>query len=109
MRLISRKEEMILLAVWALENRDRAYGVTIREFIKRKTGIKWQFGAIYGPLGRLVDFGLVESFESDPVPERGGRRKILYRLTGEGKKALLEVRELNAALWMEGPSLEEES
>jgi PadR family transcriptional regulator PadR len=106
MRLLSRKEEMILLAVWKLQ--DNAYGVTIREYIEKMTGTRWLFGAIYNPMGRLVDIGYIESYESDPVPERGGRRKTLYRLTSSGKKALVKVREVNAAMWADIPPLMEE-
>ncbi len=106
MRLLSRKEEMILLAIWKLQNGDGAYGVTIRSYIEKMTGIKWLFGAIYGPLGRLVDYGYVESYASDPLPERGGRRKILYRLTGKGRKELMTVKALNSALWADIPPLE---
>lgn len=98
---------MILLAIWKLQ--DNAYGVTIREYIERMTGVKWLFGAIYSPLGRLVDAGCVESYESDPLPERGGRRKTLYRLTKSGIEALLRVRELNMALWMDIPPLTEKT
>jgi len=103
MRLLSRKEEMILLAVWKLQ--DNAYGVTIREYIEKMTGVKWLFGAIYNPLGRLVELGHVESYESDPVAERGGRRKTLYRLTPSGKKELIRIRELHTAMWEDVPSL----
>ena len=103
MRLLSRKEEMILLAVWKLQG--NAYGVTIREYIEKMTGVKWLFGAVYNPLGRMVDMGHVESYESEPVPERGGRRKTLYRLTQAGKKELIRIHELNAALWDDIPSL----
>ena len=109
MRLLSRKEEMILLAIWKLQNDDGAYGVTIRNYIEKITGIRWLFGAIYGPLGRLVDYGYVESYESDPLPERGGRRKILYRLTHKGKTELLTVNKLNKALWLDVPPLGEKS
>lgn len=105
MRLLSRKEEIILLAVWKLENQDGAYGVTIRNYIEEMTGIRWLFGAIYAPLGRLVDYGYVEAVESEPLPERGGRRKILYRITQPGKEALLEVRAMNACLWGDIPPL----
>ena len=103
MRLLSRKEEMILLAIWKLQ--ENAYGVTIREYIEKMTGVKWLFGAIYNPLGRLVDWSYVESYESEPLPERGGRRKTLYRLTEDGKSALLTVKELNSSLWSDIPSL----
>jgi len=109
MRLLSRKEEMILLAAWKLQNQDKAYGVTLRQYIEKMTGIKWLFGAIYGPLGRLVDHGYVESYQSEPLPERGGRRKILYQLTPEGKEALLEIKKLNQSLWMDIPPLREKT
>jgi DNA-binding PadR family transcriptional regulator len=105
MKLLSRKEELLLLAVWKLQDAEGAYGVTIREYIERMTGIAWLFGAIYTPLGRLVRHGLVEARESDPLPERGGRRKILYRLTEAGKDALLAAKELNASLWDDAPTL----
>lgn len=109
MRLLSRKEEMILLAIWRLQNQDGAYGVTIREHIEKMTGIKWLFGAIYGPLGRLLDHGYVESYESNPIPERGGRRKTLYRLTPEGTESLLKVKEMSLALWKDIPQLKKSS
>ncbi len=105
MKLLSRKEELILLAVWKLQDGEGAYGVTIREYIERMTGITWLFGAVYSPLARLVENGLVESCESDPLPERGGRRKILYRLTEDGKGSLRAMKELNASFWDDAPSL----
>ena len=99
MSLLSRKEELILLAVWKLQDGEGAYGVPIRRYIEKMTGVTWLFGAIYGPLARLVEKDLVEAYESDPLPERGGRRKILYRLTEDGKAALQEAREINASIW----------
>lgn len=106
MKLLSRKEEIILLAIWKLQ--DNAYGVTIREYIEKMTGCKWLFGAIYSPLGRLVDFGYVESYESESLPERGGRRRTMYRLTEAGKNTLLEMKELVLTLWADVPPLESE-
>ena len=107
MKLLSRKEEMLLLAVWSLQDKEGAYGVTIRKHIEAKTGIKWLFGAIYAPLGRLVDMGYVETYTSDPLPERGGRRKILYRLAPKGRDALLKVKEIHSALWLDIPRLKD--
>ena len=98
-KLLSRKEELILLAVWKLQDDEGAYGVTIRGYIEKMTGISWLFGAVYSPLARLVGHGLVESVESEPLPERGGRRRILYRLTEDGKSALRAMRELSASFW----------
>ena len=105
MRLLSRKEEIIMLAIWKLQ--DNAYGVTIRAYIEKMTGSKWLFGAIYNPLGKLLNRGYVESFHSEPKSERGGRRKIMYKLTNDGKKALITVREINSAMWLDVPPLTE--
>jgi PadR family transcriptional regulator PadR len=107
MRLLSRKEEMLLLAIWKLQQQENAYGVKIREYIEKLTGVRWVFGAIYSPLGRLLDHSLVEAYESSPLPEPGGRRKTLYRLTTDGKKALKTIKELNTALWQDSPLLME--
>ncbi len=103
MDILSRKEELIMLAVCKLQ--DNAYGVTIREHIKVQTGISIKFGAIYAPLARLVRLEYVESYESDPVHERGGRSKILYKLTERGMNALNRILEVNAAMWEGIPKL----
>jgi len=108
MKLLSRKEELILLAVWKLQDGEGAYGVTIREYIERMTGVAWVFGAIYSPLSRLLKNGLLEARESDPIPERGGRRKVLYRMTGGGKAALRATKGLTEALWDDAPALVED-
>jgi PadR family transcriptional regulator PadR len=107
MRLLSRIEEIILLAVWRLQN--NAYGVTIREEIIRVTEQDWQQGAIYGPLARLHGKGYLRTKRGDPTPERGGRSKIFYELTPFGREALLEAQKLNKAVWVDLPHLELES
>lgn len=104
MKLVSRIEEIILLAIWRLQ--DDAYGITILEEVEKATGKTWLTGSIYASLGRLLKRKLVTSNEGDPTPERGGRRKIYYRLTAEGQKALLEIKRLNARAWIDLPSFE---
>ncbi|MCK5147351.1 helix-turn-helix transcriptional regulator [bacterium] len=97
MKLLSRKDELILLAIRSLE--ENAYGVTIRDYIKTQAGISIPFGAIYAPLAKLVRDGLVASYNSDPVNERGGRSKILYKLREPGVQALQEMEAVHAAMW----------
>lgn len=103
MDILSRKEELILLSIYKLQG--NAYGVTIRDFIKRQTDISIKFGAIYAPLARLVRLKIVESYESEPVPERGGRSKILYKLTKKGLCELQRIQEVNSAMWNGIPNL----
>ena len=95
MRLISRLEEIILLAIWKLE--DDAYGLAILEEIRKATGKTWLTGSIYASLGRLLKHGLVESFEGDPVPERGGGAAEEMQRS----RAFVEGRGANAAAWSE--------
>ena len=103
MKLISRTEEMVLLAVSALQ--PEAYGLGIGEYLKKLTGRRWSVGAIYVPLDRLERQSLLTSTEGDPTPERGGRSKRFYRLNPKGLDALAEVKRLNEALWAQAPEL----
>lgn len=107
MRLLSRSEELVLLAVWKLQG--AAYCVPIRGELMAVTGKNWSFGSIYDPLERLERKGLLASSLTEPVRERGGRSKRIYRLTGQGKKALLEMRGIQEALRESAPVLEPES
>ena len=102
MKLLSRNEEIILLAVWRL--RGNAYGVTIREQVSQVTGHEWTFGAIYVPLDKLTRKQYIYKSKSRPTTNRGGRSKCLYELSPKGKKALKEMRVVNEALWEGIPS-----
>jgi PadR family transcriptional regulator, regulatory protein PadR len=43
--------------------------------------------------------GLLESYEGDPLPERGGRPRRYYKLTALGQKAAMEQRTVIAGLF----------
>ena len=79
-------ELLVMLAVLRLG--DDAYGVTILEKLERETSRDLSVGAIYKTLGRLQQKGYVATRIGDPTPQRGGRRKKLYRLEPLGTKAL---------------------
>jgi PadR family transcriptional regulator PadR len=104
MRLISRIEEIILLSIWRLQ--DNAYGVTILEEVVKTTGKSWLTGSIYASLGRLLKHGLVKSVQGEPTPERGGRRKIYYKLTSDGQKALTTIKRVNSIIWSNLPAFD---
>jgi PadR family transcriptional regulator, regulatory protein PadR len=97
MNLISRAEELILLAILGLG--DDAYGISILEFLEGKTGNVWSFAQIYDPLDRLTRKGYVRRRPGGSTPERGGRPKSFYKLTTEGRVALLEIRRIQDAVW----------
>jgi len=99
MHLLSRSEEIVLLAIWKL--RDEAYGVAIREEVIRISGLNWTIGAIYAPLHRLEKKGYVKTRKGAPVRERGGRSKVYYAITEIGKQVLIRTRDIRDAVWSE--------
>ena len=106
MDLLTRAEELILLAIWRLK--DNAYCVPIHRYVTEITGEKWSLGSIYMPLDRLVKKGYLESYLSEATPERGGRHKRIYLLTVEGKGALKKVRVVHDRMWRGVPKIFEE-
>jgi DNA-binding PadR family transcriptional regulator len=78
-------ELVVMLSV--LRIGDNAYGVTIREELERRTSRTLSLGAVYKTLGRLHAKGYLQTRVAPPTPERGGRRKKLYRLTTFGLQA----------------------
>lgn len=106
-KYLSRPEEIILLVVMKLK--DSAYGVPIRKMVMDLTGKYWSIGAVYVPLERLEKKGYVKSFSSEPLSERGGRRKRLFRITPEGIKELEKIRQVNQVIWEDysSPTLKE--
>jgi PadR family transcriptional regulator PadR len=89
--LLGEFEHLVLLAVLRLA--DAAYGMSVRREIADRTGRDVSIGAVYATLDRLATKGLVTSVLSDPTPERGGRAKRSFRLTGAGINAVNRTRQ----------------
>ena len=97
MKLLSRTEEFILLAVLFLK--DEAYSVKIRKRLNEVTGKTWSYGALFISLEQLVKKGYLLSSLTDPLPERGGRSKRIYSITPYGHKALNEIKRMERIMW----------
>ncbi len=106
MKLLSRQEEIVLLTIWRLK--DDAYGVTIRESISEVTDKYWSIGAIYVPLGRLLDKGFISSETVKTTDKKGGRSRRYYKMTQDGIKALDEIKQVQQTLWKGYPGLAQE-
>lgn len=107
MKLLTRTEELILWSVLRLKH--DAYCVPIRDRISEITGEELPLGSIYMPLDRLVKNGLLTSRLSESTPERGGRRKRIYRLTPQGFMALEKARQIHHKMWEKMPARLKES
>tara|TARA_Y100001949_G_C15905124_1_gene294349 strand:- start:577 stop:903 length:327 start_codon:yes stop_codon:yes gene_type:complete len=96
-------EELVLLAIGSLG--DDAYGVTIKEILKEKTGKNPSVGALHSALYRLEEKEFVKTREGGATAERGGRRKKYYQLTAYGLKMLQETNELRMSFAQNIPGL----
>lgn len=97
MKYLTLNEEVLLLAIWKLE--DNAYPVTIRDEVIKMTGKNIVYGALYNSLDYLKKKGMVDSRKGDPTPEKGGKRKIFFSLTKEGIKSLQKTKEFHHSIW----------
>ena len=97
MGMLSRTDEMILLAVWRLG--DNAYGVTIAEMLTRTSGKNWVLGAVYVPLERLEKKRYLSSCLGKSTKRRGGRSKRLYKLTKDGLDVLVTTKAHEQSIW----------
>ena len=97
MKELTKAEELILLTIQRLE--DNAYGVAIKRKIQETTGKALKYGTLYFLLDQLTVKEYVYRIKGDPTPERGGRSKTYYKLTGEGIDALKESFEMQRKVW----------
>ncbi len=97
MDLLTRGEELVLLAVWRLQG--NAYTVPIREQLIEVSDKKWSLGSVYEALDRLEKKKYLESYLSEPMKSRGGRSKRIYKHTKDGLKAMIELRNAQNAIW----------
>lgn len=95
-----------MLAIWKLQ--EKAYSLPLRKQVSKSTGYEWSLSSIYTPLNRLTKKGLLTSYLTEPVRERGGRPRRIYQLTPKGRQALLHIRSVEQAVWsdVEGLAIE---
>jgi len=94
---LSDIEVLALAAVMQLG--DDAYGISIREEIRLRTGRSVSIGSLYKAIHRLEKRGCVSTSVGDPTAVRGGRAKKLVSIEPAGRTALEEsVRALGQML-----------
>ncbi|QQS22707.1 PadR family transcriptional regulator [bacterium] len=80
--------ELSVLACTSAMN--KPYGVQIVKYIEESLGKKVSKGAMYTTLQRLKNKGYLSTEKSKITHKRGGRRRIMYCITDEGKRVLHE-------------------
>ena len=97
-------ELMVMLALIRLG--ENAYGVPISQELEEITGREVAVGSVYAALERLEDKGLVTSQLGEATPERGGRAKRYFRVSGKGLREVRDTRRSLVKLWKGIPELE---
>jgi PadR family transcriptional regulator PadR len=93
-------EQLVLLAVLQADQTDaRAYGTTVFDVLVARTGRRIARGAVYMTLDRLETKGLLASYASAPIPQRGGRTRRCYSVTRRGMAALHASRSALVGMW----------
>jgi DNA-binding PadR family transcriptional regulator len=82
-------EQLVLFAIVRL-GRD-AYGASIKRDIETRTGRSLAISAVYVTVARLEEKKLVRTEVSEPLPERGGRRRKHVILLPAGTRAVREA------------------
>lgn len=90
-------EEIVLLVVANLF--DQAYGVAIKLEIEEKCNRSITISTVHNVLQRLQEKGFLDSRYSEPTKERGGKRKLLFRVSKAGQEALETSKAIRENLW----------
>ena len=94
---LSELERLVLLAI--LHGGEEAYGVSVMDEIRTRTGRQVLRPAVYEALKRLETKGFVTNRMGDPSPTRGGRARTFYAVSDQGLGALREARQTWAKMW----------
>jgi PadR family transcriptional regulator PadR len=97
MKELTKAEETLLLTILRLKG--NAYGVAVKQHIQKTTGKALPYGTLYFILEQLTKKGFVKRFTGESKPERGGRSRIYYTLTSEGKLALKNAYKMQQKVW----------
>jgi DNA-binding PadR family transcriptional regulator len=79
-------EHHVMMAT--LAQHPEAYGISIQEYIRQRTGNTCSHGSIYAALARLSDKGYLKSRYGEVTRKPGGRAKLYWTVTAPGKAAL---------------------
>jgi len=96
-------ELLVMLALIRLG--EDAYGVTIGREIEQQGRRPAALASVYSVLERLERRGWVRSEVGDATPERGGRAKRHFRVTGQGLKEVRRARASFINMWQGLPEL----
>lgn len=87
--LIGMYEYSILRAIKILKG--DAYGAKIDRFLAERLGRIRITSQVYVALTRLKERGFVSFTDTEPLPQRGGRKRHIFTIEPKGLRALQEI------------------
>ena len=99
MTSLTRREEQVLLSIWALK--ENAYLISIKEHLSELTKTEWSISAVQKPLLQLEKKGYIQTAMGESTGVRGGRRKKMCTITKRGLEALKSLKKEQDVLWKE--------
>jgi len=97
MKFLTRQEELVLLSVFKLK--EKAYLISIQEYLNHYTGKNWSISSVYIPLSRLEKRGYLKTTIGEATEKRGGKAIKYYQLTKTGFEGLAELENINEIMW----------
>jgi hypothetical protein len=93
---VSEFDEMMLAAIYVLQG--RASAGKLVEKVSEMAGQQVYLGPILQALSRLEGKYLIESWESEPATEAGGKSNFYYNITIIGERALAYAKETSRVI-----------
>lgn len=90
-------EEMVLLAVWVLQ--EGGHANTVKHEVEKHAQRTINLSAIHSALYRMERKGFLLSELGEASKRRGGKRKRNFKVSAEGVKALNEARRIRESFW----------
>jgi DNA-binding PadR family transcriptional regulator len=79
----------VLHILLALSTRERhGYGIMKQVKADSQGKVNMGPGTLYGSLGRMIDAGLIRESDKKVDPNMDDERRVYYKITGLGRKAL---------------------
>ncbi|MFH1373369.1 MAG: helix-turn-helix transcriptional regulator [bacterium] len=79
----------VLHILLALSTRERhGYGIMKQVEADSQGKVNMGPGTLYGSLGRMIDAGLIRESDKKVDPDMDDERRVYYKITGLGQKAL---------------------
>ena len=97
MKELTKLEELVMIAIWRLK--DESYGVKIKNKVKEIGSREYFYNTLYTTFDQLTRKGYLSKHFGEPSAVRGGKRKVYFQITKEGRSALEMAFKRHNRIW----------